>query len=64
MAVIKPTTTTIYFGTKRVVELYIGDTKIWPSAYLDVTPKYLWLMPGNNFTDDADVLSNVSWNVT
>lgn len=31
--------------------------------YLRVSPKYIFLMPGNNFSDDVLVTSNIVWNV-
>lgn len=33
------------------------------ARYLNVAPEYIFLMPGNNFTDDVLVLSNVEWKV-
>ena len=29
--------------------------------YLRVTPEYIWLMPGNDFADNAEILSNTKW---
>ena len=54
----------IRLGTREVSALYIGDKQIWPSnRYLNVAPQYLFLTPWNQFTDDANVTSNVVWNV-
>ena len=54
-----------YYGERPVKMICVGGTKIWPSRkYLEVSPQYIWLMPGNNFTDDANVLSNTDWNVS
>lgn len=29
--------------------------------YLEITPEYIWLTRGNNYTDTVDVMSNVDW---
>lgn len=31
--------------------------------YIRVEPKQLFLMPGNNFTDEVLIVSNVNWTV-
>ena len=31
--------------------------------YVNVSPEYIFLMPGNNFMDNVFVMSNVDWNV-
>lgn len=33
------------------------------ARHLSVTPKQIFLMPGNQFTDDVLVKANVVWNV-
>lgn len=32
-------------------------------AKLEVAPEHIFLMPGNNFTDDVLVMSNIEWQV-
>lgn len=32
-------------------------------AKLEVSPEHIFLMPGNNFTDDVLVMSNIEWQV-
>ena len=56
--------TAVRYGTLKGKALYLGTKKIWPNAYLYVEPQLIWLMPGNNFTEDVNVFSNVQWNVT
>lgn len=34
------------------------------TRYLNVEPKAIFLMPGNNFTDSVLVVSNVDWKVS
>lgn len=33
------------------------------ARYLRVEPKSIFLMPGNNFTDDVLIMANVDWQV-
>ena len=47
-------------GIKVSCGLVCSVTK---ANYLRVSPKYIFLMPGNNFSDDVLVTSNVVWNV-
>lgn len=47
-------------GVKVSCGLVCSVTK---ANYLRVSPKYIFLMPGNNFSDDVLVTSNIVWNV-
>lgn len=47
-------------GIKVSCGLVCSVTK---ANYLRVSPEYIFLMPGNNFSDDVLVTSNIVWNV-
>lgn len=56
----------MHFNNRSVVEMKLNGHIVWSQEdhkYLDVTPKYIWLVPENNFTDYAHVLSNIIWDV-
>lgn len=50
-------------GDKPVIAAYCGTTKVWPNAFLYVTPEFVWLTESNDFSADFDVESNVKWNI-
>lgn len=33
------------------------------AAYLNVEPEFIWLLPGNDFSADVVVYSNVTWRI-
>ena len=37
------------------------EIQVDEKPYLEVTPEYIWLTRGNNYTDTVDVMSNVDW---
>lgn len=37
------------------------EIQVDEKPYLEVTPEYIWLTRGNNYTDKVDVMSNVYW---
>lgn len=51
---------------KLVIKILHYGRLAWerdPSPYLYVGPRTMWLMPGNRYTGDGEVLSNVEWNI-
>lgn len=43
---------------------YLEYEDMQRGATLDIMPEQIFLMPGNNFTDDVFVLANVVWEVS
>lgn len=37
------------------------EIQVDEKPYLEVTPEYIWLTRGNNYTNTVDVMSNVDW---
>lgn len=37
------------------------EIQVDEKPYLEITPEYIWLTRGNNYTDTVDVMSNVYW---
>lgn len=37
------------------------EIQVDEKPFLEVTPEYIWLTRGNNYTDTVDVMSNVDW---
>lgn len=37
------------------------EIQVDEKPYLKITPEYIWLTRGNNYTDTVDVMSNVDW---
>lgn len=60
MGCIKVKATRIGKGLQVSCSLVCSRNK---AAYLRVSPKHIFLMPGNNFKDDVLVYSNVVWKV-
>ena len=53
----------IRYGTIEAKALYYGNKKIWPNKYLRIIPQLVFLTPGNQYTEDVNVHSNVGWNI-
>lgn len=37
------------------------EIKVSEKPYLELNPEYIFLCPGNKYTDNVDILSNVDW---
>lgn len=46
------------------VKLVLNGYTVWPTGdkpYLDVNPRYVWLVPENGYSQDVQVTSNTDW---